>query len=116
MPPHAAPPSLWRLIGAPLPVRLATAADPATDAVTLTVVAPPAQDAKNDPELTGLVETIVRHRCCPPAVAARYVGHPEVTIRRLVLAVPELPGTGLESRACDPDEQIRRETVARLQR
>jgi len=108
------PQSPWRFVGADLPTRLALAQDPATDAETLTVVAPPARDSRRDPALTALVTAVLRHPGCPPAVAARYVGHPDVAVRRLVLTVGDLSGTALQALSYDPDAQIRSEAVARL--
>lgn len=104
---RTAPPNPWRLIAAALPERLAVAHDPATTAEELTVVAPSAQDAKADPTLTELVVTILTHPVgCPPAVAARYVGHPDVEVRRLVLAVADLPSTAYEALSRDPEADV----------
>ncbi|MCR6706196.1 MAG: hypothetical protein NVV66_16400 [Cellulomonas sp.] len=70
------------------------------------MVAPPAQDAKSDPSLTGLVVAILRHPACPPAVAARYVGHPSADLRRLVLNVDGVPAAALEALSYDPDPGV----------
>ncbi|WP_273652970.1 hypothetical protein [Cellulomonas fimi] len=54
MPRLVRPLNPWRLIGAPLPERFEVARDATSTAEELTVVAPPAQDAKTDPSLTGV--------------------------------------------------------------
>jgi hypothetical protein len=95
------------LVAAELAERLAVAREPASSAEELTVIAPSAQDARNDPGLTELVVSILTHPVgCPPAVAARWVGHPDVGVRRLVLAVPGLPATALEALSRDPEPDV----------
>ncbi len=106
MPRRIPAPPPWRFLTAPPGVRLTLAADPAADAELLTVIAPPAQEARREPALTGLVVTVLRHPACPPAVAARNVGHPDVGVRRLVLDVDGLPATALDSLAYDPDSHV----------
>lgn len=109
-----APSNPWRLLGASMAERLAVARDDTSTAVELTVIAPPGQDARYDQDLTELVVALLQHPSLPAAVASRWVGHPDVEVRRLVLDVPGLPGTTLEALTHDRDAEIAGEARALL--